>query len=785
MTYHRRLLALLLVSCASPAWAQAVPPEGGAAGGVGEIVVTAQRKTENLQDVPLAITAFGSDALDNARITDVRNLSGMSPNVLVTAQGISSIPTISIRGIQSGVSSSAVDPKIGIYLDGVYIGRSVGAIFDLADIERVETLRGPQGTLFGRNATGGAISIVTPAPSGEFGVRALGSVGNYDSFRGRLSVDLPALGIFSARISYLHDESAGDTRNLIGGRTIDLDLREPGAGVLRYADRLGAKNVDAVQVAVRAEPADNVTLDYRFDYTDSRTVGRPAQTAGYYSDAGGSIAAGIASFQGLTGGTDNYSPGKRLKAVANATSVQPLTVEGHSFTVGVDLGDLTLKSISAYRRLNQGLSIYDLAATGGNRFTLAQLNALLAGNVAGITDPAAQPGPEDSLFALLTARESKQYQFSQEFQALISKDAFDLTMGLFYFYEHGEETNILGIFQPVADGVVTPTVLDPLFGSGVNENEATNKAYAAYGQFTYHVTPKFDLTLGLRYTIDKRMTNVERIGGAAAGGGLGIGRYGKTFRRLDYSVIAAYEFNPDTKGYAKVSTGYVAGGIAGAEPYGPEKLTSYELGVKTEMFDRRVRLNVAAFYSDYRGLQIQQFLNGRQIFTNAGKAAIYGGELELETAPVDGLNLSASLGYQHFDYRQYVLSGVDVAGSARPLYSPKFTARLAGRYEFADLGDAGRPFVSADARYRSTTYLTLLPANDPITEAGTKQRPYWLVDARAGLADIAVGEMRLNASFYVQNLFDKDAYTFAPTVTKQPVFYDQSRTYGFELRAEF
>ncbi len=164
--------------------------------GLVDIVVTAQRREQSLQKVPIAVTALDSGALADLRVTNVERLSGFAPNLLITTQNIPSLPVVTIRGINSGVTNVVQDPKVGLYLDGVYIGRNSGSIFDLADIERVEVLRGPQGTLFGRNATAGAISLVTAAPSGELGGRQLLSYGNYGAFRSRTVLNLPAFGPF-------------------------------------------------------------------------------------------------------------------------------------------------------------------------------------------------------------------------------------------------------------------------------------------------------------------------------------------------------------------------------------------------------------------------------------------------------------------------------------------------------------------------------------------------------------------------------------------------------------
>ena len=410
----RTAVVAVAAGAALPGMASAQTTEEGArAGGLSEIVVTAQRRSENLQDVPVAVTALDSNTLDNLRVKDVQNLSGLAPNLTIATQGIQSIPTISMRGINSGTSDNAVDPKIGIYLDGVYIGRSVGAIFDLADIQQVEVLRGPQGTLFGRNATGGAISLVTAKPTGEFGIKAMASYGNQDSLRLRTTVNLPQMGPLSLKFSYLHDESNGWMKNLAGGQTIDLSLREPSFGTLKYANRLGARNTDAFQGAARLDFGGDVTVDYRFDYTDSKSVGSPVQVLGH---TGGLaiMTSPIFALQALTGGITNLGT-KPLSRVANATSVQPMTVEGHNLTLTWQASDnFTFKSITGYRKFKQKPNIYDLAGTGGLRLSVGQFGAMLLEDEAGIFDPGNAAKPNDHFYTLLTARSTSQKQFTQE-----------------------------------------------------------------------------------------------------------------------------------------------------------------------------------------------------------------------------------------------------------------------------------------------------------------------------------------------------------------------------------
>ena len=244
--------SVLAAMVATPAWAEDEAPAAQTASAnnsqIQEIIVTAQRREESLQKVPVAVTAIGSEQLAALRVNSVRNLAGLAPSLQLNAQGQQSNPTIIIRGVASGTSSNSVDPKVGIYIDGVYIGRAVGSLLDFSDIQRVEVLRGPQGTLFGRNATSGAISIVTSAPKGEWGVRATGSYGNYDAWRGKVSLDLPQIGPFSVRLSYLHDQIGGDVANTLAGKSLNIALRAPEFGTQKYVDRLGYRNVDGGQV---------------------------------------------------------------------------------------------------------------------------------------------------------------------------------------------------------------------------------------------------------------------------------------------------------------------------------------------------------------------------------------------------------------------------------------------------------------------------------------------------------------------------------------------------------
>ena len=808
MTNARRLRSTLLRGSMFAASALVFAPAAYAAAGdsaedqqagqqssVQEIVVTAQRREESLQKVPVAVTAIGADQLAALRVSSVRDMAGLAPSLQLNTQGQQSNPTIIIRGVASGTSSNSVDPKVGIYIDGVYIGRAVGSLLDFSDIQRVEVLRGPQGTLFGRNATAGAISIVTAAPKGEWGLRATASYGNYNAWRGKVSLDLPKVGPFSVRLSYLHDQIDGDVTNTMGGKSLNIALRAPEFGTQRFVNKLGYRNVDGGQIAVRGEFG-ALTADYRFDYTDSRASGRAMQSLGVIPDATGQLLGPIVALQPLFGGTTNEGVNGPLSSVAAATSEEHTVTQGHSLTLTVEASDhFTVKSITAYRKFRQDPVIFDLGSAGGMRFTFAQLGALIDPELtpeqiqAALFDPANAPGPNDYFFPLLSARATQQKQFSQELQFQLTNDSYQLTAGLFYFHENSPGTEVLGILSPAPSATIVPSPLDAVFGSGITRTVGINNSMAGYAQLTWHLSDTFDLTGGMRGTIDDRELKISAISGAQ-GGSLGVGDYKVTYKKLTYTGIATWRPNEASTIYAKIATGYVSGGILSGIAYRPENLTSYEVGAKSQFLDNRVRLNVSAYYNDYKDLQTQNFINGRQFFDNAGSAKIKGFEAEMDVVPTAGLTLSGSVAYTDFDYKKFILNGQDVASFARPTYFSNWTGRAAATYNSPDFAGGGHVTALLEGRYRSSYYLTSTPLRNVLTgqpalEDRNKQPGYWLVNGRLGVADVPLGGGRVSLSVYGDNLLDKRYIGFGAPVLLFTGSYERGRTYGVELGVNF
>jgi iron complex outermembrane receptor protein len=745
----------------SPAWAQeSAPPSGDMQ--IEEIVVTAQKREENLQSVPIAVSAFGHETLERIGANRAGDIGRLVPNLSATATP-SSTSTIaySIRGIGQVEPLMTVDPGVGIYVDGVYVARQTGGAFQLADIERIEVLRGPQGTLYGRNTTGGAISVITKAPSGKFDLKQTVSYGNYDSWRSMTTLNLPSFGPLSIKASYLHSQNGGYVRQKFV------------PGVNYAVNSFGDENVDAVAIAARLDISDRLKVDYRFDYSDS--VGVPLAQQ---------LVAASPTFQGLlnasiaAGGTGDISPGRLSAISADTAGLDKNRSHGHSVTASWDVSDaISIKSISAWRGFKNRLDGSDLDG-----------NTLRLGN----------PPAFYTTFAGMNDR--RQRQFSQELQFLANGAWGNFIGGLYYFSESGDEFNQQFIPDPgngrggtaipgsPGPGAIVNVPLDYSFGA---------KSYAAFAQATAHVTDRFDITAGGRYTEDKRNI-VRRLYGNFIVIPTPLTSFARdaTYRRFNWTVTADYAFTNNIHAYARVATAYKSGGFSprASNPdfyaFAPEDLMSYELGLKSELFDRRVRLNLAMFQNDYDDLQVNQFegIGGATSRTlNAGKARFRGFEADLTARLTPELTFTGGLGlldaaYKTFSYRDPVTGIVsDVASLAKFTNAPATTANAALDYA-APLG-ALKLLARIDASYRSRIYVTPVTRLD---DAGAVQG-YWLVNGRVGLGDIAVAGGNVEVAVWARNLLDKEYRGYAVEFANSYAIstFGVPRTYGVEATFRF
>jgi len=348
----------LLLACVAPCAVASIPAAAqdqptNSAGTLEEVVVTARRVQENLQSVPTAITAFTAQQLKEQQILSFGDIANNVPNLnLQTQFGEPATPFITIRGFSNGTLNPSVDSPVGLYIDDVYIGRAVGAAFDLADLEQLEVLRGPQGTLFGRNATGGALSFHTKKPTGQFDAHLDTTFGDYNLKRVKATVDTPEVAGFAARLTVLHTENDGYVKNSAAGHVTVLP--DP-FGTIRAADSFGENDQTGVALAVSYSGVDRLSVDYKFDFTNQVQSQLATQGLGFASADG---------FQQLL--VQDQGPG-RVPVSHNRLGTLPLgfntpgnlTVIGHSLTAQYELtDDIKLKSITAFRTMRED--------TGGN-----------------------------------------------------------------------------------------------------------------------------------------------------------------------------------------------------------------------------------------------------------------------------------------------------------------------------------------------------------------------------------------------------------------------------------
>jgi len=600
------------------------------------VTVTARRREESLQDTPVAVTALSADALERQQVVSTTDLDKIAPNLQFhsygTLTGNNSAAQVFIRGIGQTDATPAVDPGVGIYIDDVYMGRSVGGAMDFRDIKSVQVLRGPQGTLFGRNTIGGAVLLTTNAPGDDAGNSVHVGVGSDNLYEVSGAFDLPLSDTWSARLS-------------LGGRKRD-------GYVTRVSDGkdLGDENTYTGQLGVRWKPSDDLVFTLRGDYTKEDENGSPFvfqsmnEAATFVGAA--SQAAGCPNMIDplpppvLVGpladprcGNDAQALGP-FKNGGTYPATSTLENRGGSLVIDWHLNDVfSLKSVTADRRLEW----------------------------TGTRDADNTP-----LLILHTNYTSRSEQFSQELQGLVHTDRVDGVVGLYYFDEDSFDRLLVPLGNPGTSYDTQRVSMD-------------DKAKAAFTEWTFKITDPFSVSAGLRYTEETKglqatMFNVSPATRAEppaptalcpfAGppptqtGCLFIttNRFAQDFSATTKSLSAQYRFNEHVMTYVSWADGFKSGGFnqrynaapPGNAPIGfnPEKVETYELGVKLDPSEH-LRINLAAFSSNYDDIQMTYRLGVVPLLFNAGQASIDGGELELEFAPTAEFRIDGSLGYLH------------------------------------------------------------------------------------------------------------------------------------------
>ncbi|WP_242127922.1 TonB-dependent receptor [Sphingobium sp. Sx8-8] len=731
-------------------------------GALEEIVVTAQKRKENLQDTPIAVTAFNAAALANKNVEDISGIAEFTPNLQFDStaplSGSSSAAIVFIRGVGKSGYQVTDDPGVGTYIDGVYVSSSIGGVLDVLDIERIEVLRGPQGTLFGRNTIGGAINITTQRPSDKANGALEATYGNYDRMEIRGSIDQPLSDTLRTKLTFGYKRADG------WDKLLAADYPPP-AHDNRTGRTPGDVNRGSARLAVEYEPSDKLNFYVTADISRIReaTVASTALAVpldGTLTAAYNAVDAPVINVPGYGTGVlyDSrwvVAPNNKRGTFQTGPNGTNLNVTGLAGTAEWKLADdLTFKSITAFRRVTGSF----------NR------------------DADNSPLQIADCFS-----DFKQKQFSQEGQILGSgfDKKLEYVAGAYYFKESAVDDY--------------RCALPPSIGTVILKSDADNSSYAFFGQATYALLDSLKLTAGIRYTHDKKSLLPDFIYDPAAGGAFAgvrtvpYGRVTNTFSNVSPRFSLDYKLSPAALLYASYSRGYKGGGFnartVAPRPdvlaFTPEKLATFEVGTKLELLDRRVRLNVAAFTTKYQDIQItviEDFAPGTQ---NGGDARIKGFEAELTARPVEALTLNATLAHLTTRYTKLLpLSSLvrpefQVRPTNKLSNSPEWTASAGFDYRIPAAGIDGDVVLRGDWSYTSKVY------NDDINSVWLTQAGYSIFNAQIayensdGNWDLVVWGKNLSDKQYI---FSGDANAAAGFVQGN---YSAPRTYGITFRRRF
>ena len=747
--------------------------------GIGEIIVTAQKRAENVQDVPISISAFTAEALQSRGIADVTAMGNLSPNVSLDAgtpfSGSSSVLSAFVRGIGQNDFAFNLDPGVGVYLDGIYLARSVGANQDLLDVERVEILKGPQGDLFGRNTIGGAISIVTRRPATEFGGKVEVTTGRFNRIDTKGVINLPISNGLYSSISFATKSNAGyqRLRDFPGFPYGVIADAFPSTGT-NHPSRFGGESQYSLRGKLLWEATSDITATFAVDYlhqdndgvasTILKTHTNPADPTNVFGPLfNGCLAGALPPFamagicNNIANGTslgglgltnpglfygDQFIPANIDTTYATGNSFSRMRNYGGSLTLDWNLGAAQLKSITGYRELHW---------------------------------KSAQDEDGSPLPFLQTSFTMNQHQFSQELQFTGSAIADRLTyvLGFYYFDEGGNQRDLVN------------------FGSGLLQIDGPNyfntKNYATYAHLNFKITDQLSITFGGRYTHEKkRFTGLQAepngifyklngyytineaarqalcSSGAAPPSLMGIpaglfcypnsteltqvypiapaGGFRQSFNNFSPKIGLEYKPLDDVLVYASFSKGYKTGGWttrlttpvpAGttASTFGPEKASTWEMGMKSEFANHKVQINLAGYYTRYKGIQLNFQVGTSPFLQNAGDAEIYGFEAELLARPVSDLTFSTAVGYTHARYTELspFVSGVTL--DSRLPKTPEWKFTFSPQYRI-DLGGHGEFLLSADYTHTSSMFndtentpLIERPATDMVNASLTYRAP--------------------------------------------------------------
>ena len=732
--------------------------------GLGDIVVTAQRRSERLQDIPLSVTAATDADLARARITDVSRMQFLTPGLTWGQQGSDAFPAI--RGVRTQLVSAQSDPVVGYYIDGIYQSRTQQQSFPFFDVARVEVQRGPQGTLYGRNTFGGNVSVITQQPGDEIAAGVNASAGNYDLRHIDGFVNLPLGDTAGFRVAAYHSEHDGYVKS----------STTPGL-------TLGDENQTAVRASFRAEPAPGLKINLTGAYWRRNDNGGGA----YGYKIVGTLVDPATGQRSILGKPYAVNPTVRNGSVIVAGVDIGVPVSGDAWTnqwdyqpfsrlnekyvsgqISYDLGSVTLKSISGYNHFRSNRSA-DLDQSS-------------------IVFPA--PGVTAGFTASgLQAADTTAKSFTQEFQVASNGtgEALQWIAGAYYFHDQITElySQVYTAPSSTSNGTRSRTGID-------------TKAYALYGQATYALVPDvLKVIAGIRYsaeTKDYDITNYTApvrtwdFNTRTAAAATGRAKFNKVTWRGGFE----YKVAPRSLLYATVSTGFESGGINNnssnaliPSSYAPQTVTAYEVGSKNVFDGGRIVANVSAFYNDFKNLQITILdpQTNLSYYASAGAARSYGAELELKTMLAPGFHVDMTAALLNAKFTRYVrpnpfgnTTTVNLARNDVPM-SPTLKTTTSVYYE-ADLGGAGTLTPHIDWLYSSAYYAT------DYNTVLDRQKAYSLFDASLRWS---APDDKYYVEGFINNIGNK-AVIYSATLGNSARIqssYSPPRLYGIRLGAKF
>jgi iron complex outermembrane recepter protein len=726
-----------------------------------EIIVTARKREERLQDTPISITAFSAQDIEARSIHELSDIGAFTPNMEITPGAVNggNSAQVFIRGVGQLDWMVTGDPGVGIYVDGVYLARTVGGILDLVDIERIEILRGPQGTLYGKNTIGGAINLVTSLPDGELDGYAEVTTGRYDRMDFKGSIEFPIVSDqLSAKLSVVSNNRDGYGKRLADGGELGDEESLSGRGILRW---LPTENLEVILSIDGTKSRESMTSRDLVAVVPTPTMGLYTLLTGPYDE------------QFLT-----ESP---YDTFGTGSNFNELDVWGASITATWDFDNGSFKSISSYRELESASGL----------------------------DPDGSPKDVIDEVDLVD-----QNQFTQEIQWISTAfdERLDWLIGAFYSQEDAKailDVKILSELYPALEAL--PGAVIPLGppGSGApilggagnpfnaildldvfNFNDVEVESYAVFGHGTFQLTEQFSITAGARYTHEKKKYNLFAIHRRSNTFAVPESEVSESWDAFSPKVGLEYQWTSDLMTYVSATRGFKSGGFNGRpaasngiQPFDPETLWSYEIGVKSQWFDDRLQMNAAAFFNNYKDIQLKiDTLDGNGNFAtfieNAAKAEVMGFELEFIARLAPGLDIMGGLGLLDAEYTK-VKPGAEVTKDHEFTETPKRSFNIAAQYEFPMFGIGSMSFRT-DYSNKSKVY------HNTINTEEVAQNAVGLLNMRLTFEET---EGKWVVALFGTNLTDKK-YIMAGTGVMESLgfaeaIYSRPREWGLSFKYHF